>query len=54
MKSLLGTIVVENIGGGGGEIGAATVSRAPPDGYTSLLANSSIMVINPLAGNHVS
>jgi tripartite-type tricarboxylate transporter receptor subunit TctC len=54
MKSLLGTVVVENIGGGGGEIGAATVSRAPPDGYTILLANSSIMVINPLAASHVS
>jgi tripartite-type tricarboxylate transporter receptor subunit TctC len=54
MKSLLGTVVVENIGGGGGEMGAATVSRARPDGYTILLANSSIMVINPLAGSHVS
>ena len=54
MKSLLGTIVVENIGGGGGEIGAAAVSRARPDGYTILLANSSIMVINPLAASHVS
>ena len=53
MKSLLGTVVVENIGGGGGEMGAATVSRAGPDGYTILLANSSVMVINPLASSHV-
>jgi tripartite-type tricarboxylate transporter receptor subunit TctC len=54
MKSLLGTVVVENIGGGGGEHGAATVARASPDGYTILIANSSIMVINPLAASRVS
>ena len=54
MKSLLGTVVVENIGGGGGELGASTVSRARPDGYTILLGNSSVMVINPIAGSHSS
>src|SRR5271154_4199715 len=54
MKSLLGTVVVENIGGGGGELGVSTVSRAQPDGYTILLGNSSVMVINPIAGSHLS
>lgn len=54
MKSLLGTVVVENIGGGGGELGAAAVARASPDGYTILLANSSVMVINPIAASRVS
>lgn len=54
MKSLLGTVVVENIGGGGGELGAVAVARARPDGYTILLANSSILVINPLAASRVS
>jgi tripartite-type tricarboxylate transporter receptor subunit TctC len=49
MKSLLGTVVVENIGGSGGEIGTLAVSRAAPDGYTILLGNSSVLVINPLA-----
>ena len=54
MTSLLGTVVVENIGGGGGAIGAVAVTHAPPDGYTILLADSSVMVINPIAGSHVT
>ena len=40
MKPLLGTMVVENIGGGGSSLGAATVARAHPDGYTILLGGS--------------
>src|SRR5436189_6484400 len=36
MKSRLGTIVIENIGGGGGSLGAAQASRARSDGYTLL------------------
>ena len=35
-------------------MGASTVSRARPDGYTILLGNSSVMVINPIAGSHSS
>jgi tripartite-type tricarboxylate transporter receptor subunit TctC len=38
---LLGTIVVENEGGGGSSLGAATVAHARPDGYTILLGGSS-------------
>ena len=41
IKPLLGTIVVENQGGGGSSLGAATVARARPDGYTILLGGSS-------------
>jgi tripartite-type tricarboxylate transporter receptor subunit TctC len=54
MKALLGAVVVENVGGGGGELAATTVARASPDGHTVLLGNSSVMVINPLAATHVS
>src|SRR3989441_5129650 len=41
MKTVLGTVVVENQGGGGSSLGAASVARARPDGYTILLGGSS-------------
>ena len=41
------TVVVENIGGAAGNIGADAISRAAPDGY-ALLLNASSHVINPL------
>ena len=47
MKGTLGqTIVVENVGGAGGSIGAGRVARAAPDGYTFLLGNAETHVFN--------
>src|SRR4051812_31857885 len=40
IKPLLGTMVIENIGGGGSSLGAAAVARAQPDGYTILLGGT--------------
>jgi tripartite-type tricarboxylate transporter receptor subunit TctC len=47
IKPLLGTVVIENIGGGGGSVGAAQASRARPDGYTLLLGGATITSPRP-------
>ena len=40
MGELLGqTVVVENVGGAGGQTGSKRVADAPPDGYTMILAS---------------
>lgn len=36
-KPMGGTIVIENVGGAGGSLGATKVAKAAPDGYTLLL-----------------
>ena len=47
VKSGLGTVVIENQGGGGGTLGASTVARAQPDGYTLLFGDTSSQIIAP-------
>ena len=41
------TIVVDNRGGGGGNIGADIVAKSAPDGYTYLLSAEGPITINP-------
>jgi tripartite-type tricarboxylate transporter receptor subunit TctC len=36
------TLVIENVGGAGGTLGATRVAKAAPDGYTLLLAHIGI------------
>src|SRR5215510_6050254 len=48
VKTLLGTVVVENQGGGSGTIATGEVARATGDGYTILLGSTSTMVLNPM------
>lgn len=46
-------VVVENRTGASGSIGTETVVRSPPDGYTLMLQNST-MVINPAVGGKLN
>src|SRR5882724_7510612 len=48
VNKTLGATYIENMGGGGGVIGAVAAARAPADGYTLLLGTTSELVISPI------
>lgn len=48
IKPLFGTIVVENMGGAGGGVGAGYASRQRPDGYTLLLGGATTHITEAL------
>lgn len=48
LQAVLGQpIIVDYKSGAGGTVGAQDVMKAAPDGYTLMLANTGVMVINP-------
>lgn len=49
LAELLGqSVVVDNRSGGGGNVGAALVARATPDGHTLLVGSSGPLSVNPV------
>lgn len=48
IKPHLGTMIIENIGGAGGGVGAAQASRSRPDGYTLLLGGATTHITEAL------
>jgi tripartite-type tricarboxylate transporter receptor subunit TctC len=48
LQGVLGqTVLIDYKAGAGGTVGAQEVTKAAPDGYTLMLANTGVMVINP-------
>ena len=48
IKPHLGTVIIENIGGAGGGVGAAQAARSRPDGYTLLLGGATTHITEAL------
>jgi tripartite-type tricarboxylate transporter receptor subunit TctC len=47
-------VVIENVGGGGGNIGAAKAAKSPADGYTLYIGNNATVGINTLIYKQLS
>lgn len=54
VKGALGTVYVENMGGGGGTLGVLEVKRADPDGHTILFGSASTMVLNEMTMSNLA
>lgn len=50
-EKLKATLVVENLGGAGGSIGAANIAKAPNDGYHLLIGSISTQILTPAIAN---
>ena len=48
VKPQLGTVIIEDQGGGGGLIAGTTVAHASPDGYTLLAGTSTELINSPI------
>src|SRR4051812_3801917 len=46
-KQLGQTVIIDNRGGGAGMIGTEVVAKAPPDGYTLLMAYAGVLTVTP-------
>ncbi len=54
MSAALGQpVVVDNRGGAGGSIGAESIARATPDGYTLLVGSNGPLTVNPFVQAHL-
>jgi tripartite-type tricarboxylate transporter receptor subunit TctC len=52
-KALGQPVVVDNRGGAGGSIGAESVARAAPDGYTLFVGSNGPLTVNPFVQAHL-
>lgn len=50
-KTELGSIVIQNVAGASGSLGATAVARAEPDGYTLLAGGAGPLIFNPIASS---